>query len=350
MSAKTILDLRWMPMFGDWEQNDKREIVFHGREIPNSAQRNVMTSEGVNGEILDRIVTYGQVVFNERFTEGKIRFRLEFHSPDHRSNMALVLQTNIASNNILMFGLMGGFIDRENETGFLYALRRYGPAVGAAADRSGANVAGPVLSDLFKGGEGKNLRGSTPYDIEIIVKGATISALVNSVEVMRHILDQPSLSGEQIGLFGGSRGDVIISELQIEPETPTAFVIMQFNTHEYESLYNEVISPMCISLGLQPYRGDSTYLPGLIIEDIKKQIEEAKVIIAEVTPNNANVYFEVGYADALKKPIILIADRKEGLKPFDVSAYRTIFYDNSIGGKRKVENDLRSYLNSILGK
>jgi hypothetical protein len=89
-------------------------------------------------------------------------------------------------------------------------------------------------------------------------------------------------------------------------------------------------------------------MPGLVVEDIKKQILESRVVIAEITPQNPNVYYEVGYADALNKPIILISDRKEGMKPFDVRAYRTIFYENSIGGKNKIESDLRAYIQSIM--
>jgi hypothetical protein len=98
----------------------------------------------------------------------------------------------------------------------------------------------------------------------------------------------------------------------------------------------------------EAYRADSTYMPGLVIEDIKRQIAECRVVIAEIAPGNPNVYYEFGYADALNKPLILIADRKEGLKPFDVRAYRTIFYENSIGGKNAVEKDLRLYLQGIL--
>ena len=87
-----------------------------------------------------------------------------------------------------------------------------------------------------------------------------------------------------------------------------------------------------------------------MIEDIKRQIAESRVVIAEITPSNPNVYYEVGYADALNKPLILIADREEGLKPFDVRAYRTIFYENSIGGKNRIENDLRAYLKGIMDR
>jgi hypothetical protein len=123
---------------------------------------------------------------------------------------------------------------------------------------------------------------------------------------------------------------------------------MQFDTPEYEALFRDVIEPVCSAEGLHAIRADSTYLPGLIIADLKKQIAESRLVIAEITPMNANVYYEVGYADALNKPLILIADRKDGTKPFDVQAYRTIFYENSIGGKKKVEADLKAHLQGIM--
>ncbi len=56
-----------------------------------------------------------------------------------------------------------------------------------------------------------------------------------------------------------------------------------------------------------------------------------------------------GYAHALKKPTILVADRDKLAKlPFDVSPFRTLFYQNSIGGKKKVEEGLRKYLEAIV--
>jgi nucleoside 2-deoxyribosyltransferase len=102
-------------------------------------------------------------------------------------------------------------------------------------------------------------------------------------------------------------------------------------------------------MGLQAHRADETYSPGLIIADIVKQISESKIVIAEITEANPNVYYEVGYSHAINKPTILIADK--GIKlPFDVSAFRTLFYENSIGGKNKIEKGLREFLRNILAQ
>src|SRR5262250_1329054 len=48
--------------------------------------------------------------------------------------------------------------------------------------------------------------------------------------------------------------------------------------------------------------------PASIIEDIIRGIETAQIVIAEITPTNENVFYEVGYAHALKKPTILLVD------------------------------------------
>ena len=72
--------------------------------------------------------------------------------------------------------------------------------------------------------------------------------------------------------------------------------------------------------------------------------------MAEISTQNPNVFYELGYAHALRKPAILLVRRQEGQKmPFDVSGYRAIFYDDSIGGKKAVERTLEQHLKAVLG-
>ncbi len=86
--------------------------------------------------------------------------------------------------------------------------------------------------------------------------------------------------------------------------------------------------------------------PGIIFEDIKRQIAEAKIVIAEITAPNQNVFYELGYAHALNKPTILLAQRHKEL-PFDIRSYRVTFYDDSIGGKPLLERNLKKHLEGI---
>jgi hypothetical protein len=122
---------------------------------------------------------------------------------------------------------------------------------------------------------------------------------------------------------------------------------MQFST-PYNELYEEVVKPVCGEFHIESVRADESYGPGLIIADILQKIDEAKIVIAEITPPNPNVYYEVGYSHARGKPTILIADRALEKLPFDLSPFRTLFYENSIDGKRRVEEGLRRHIRAIL--
>jgi hypothetical protein len=82
-------------------------------------------------------------------------------------------------------------------------------------------------------------------------------------------------------------------------------------------------------------------------QDIVRGIQEARVVIAEITPANKNVFCEVGYAHALKVPTILLAVKGTEL-PFDIRGYRCILYENTIAGKRVVEEELGRHLDAIL--
>jgi hypothetical protein len=125
----------------------------------------------------------------------------------------------------------------------------------------------------------------------------------------------------------------------------TAFVVMQFG-EPYDALYERVIGPVCLEQGLEPVRADDIFGPGVIVDDITDGIREAAVVIAEVSPANANVYYELGFAHAIGKPSVLLAAKDRPL-PFDIRGHRCIFYEDTIGGKAAVEASLRRHLSAI---
>jgi len=124
---------------------------------------------------------------------------------------------------------------------------------------------------------------------------------------------------------------------------------MQF-TEEFDVLYTEVIRPVCEAHGYKVIRGDDFYTNGPIMDDVTRSIRSAALIIADVTPDNANVFYEVGFAHAINKPTILLSDKKRMRLPFDISGFRTLFYDNTIGGKTVVEARLRQHLDALRPK
>ena len=115
----------------------------------------------------------------------------------------------------------------------------------------------------------------------------------------------------------------------------------------YDALYRDVVQPVSKKAGFYAVRADDIFRPGVILQDIIQGIVGSDVILAEITPVNANVFYELGYAHALNKPTILLANRETEELPFDISGYRVIFYDDSIRGKGDIEATLRKHLESV---
>src|SRR5262249_5968831 len=157
---------------------------------------------------------------------------------------------------------------------------------------------------------------------------------VDGVRVLEHVMPSP-LPGNQLGLFTMSDSAVRFQDYEVQRRAPTAFVAMQFG-EPYDALYRRVIRPKAEAMGFEIEQIDEVKQPGIIFQDIQERIQDATVVIAEITAPNQNVFYEVGYAHALNKPTILLAQRGKEL-PFDIRSYRVIFYDDTIGGKPLVE-------------
>jgi hypothetical protein len=206
--------------------------------------------------------------------------------------------------------------------------------------------AGPIgWRALRAEGLNDNLRADTPYSVAVYVEGQRISMEVDGIAVLSADLPAP-LVGPQVGAIGWAKGPVRFTNVRANPELPSAFVVMEYG-EPYDTLYRQVIHPVGTQKGFAVNRADDVFKPGVILQDITEGLIRAAVIIAEITAENANVFYEVGYAHALGQPTIFLAERGRDL-PFDVSGHRCIFYDNTIGGKQEVEASLRKHLDHIL--
>ena len=67
-------------------------------------------------------------------------------------------------------------------------------------------------------------------------------------------------------------------------------------------------------------RVDEQEYDGLVIDRIYNQIQCADYLVADMTGLNANVFYEVGYAHALQKKVILLAQSHADI-PFDLNQY-----------------------------
>jgi len=88
------------------------------------------------------------------------------------------------------------------------------------------------------------------------------------------------------------------------------------------SLWTLGISRACQELGWRCVRADMIHTPGFVVGQLYQSITAADVIIGEMTDRNPNVFYEVGFAHALGKPTILLAETSDDLKAFDTQGLR----------------------------
>lgn len=134
-----------------------------------------------------------------------------------------------------------------------------------------------------------------------------------------------------------------------EPKKEVCFVIMPFGGW-LDDYYLSVYCPAIIAAGLEPHRADDLFRPSTIVNDIWAYTKRAKVLLADLTGKNPNVFYELGLAHALAKPAILIAESMDDI-PFDLRALRIILYDKNAPDwgrilKEKIETSMKEVLAS----
>jgi hypothetical protein len=270
---------------------------------------------------------YGLTLSNLSMRDGRISVKISFDDlhPGGNSAAGIVLGFK-AETAPYVVPQLGGY-------GYAYAIAESVPGSGWL----GVAMAGSV----------RNLESKRLYGLEVLQRGQQITMAVDDVKVFEHTLAWPP-PGNQVGLFAWGTAKVRFSDFGSGATKPRAFIAMQFGA-PFDTLYREVIRDMAKRLGFEVVRLDEIGGPGIIFEDLKREIEQAKVLIAEITAPNQNVFYEVGYAHALNKPTILLAQRGKEL-PFDIRSYRVIFYEDTIGGKLAVERALEQHLKAVLNE
>ncbi len=106
----------------------------------------------------------------------------------------------------------------------------------------------------------------------------------------------------------------------------SCFVMQPFGGHlggYFESLFKPAIE----QAGLRAVRADDDiFATGKIMDQVWRGIQEAAVLVAELTSKNPNVFYELGLAHALEKPVVLVSSNQEDV-PFDLRHIRVILYE-----------------------
>ena len=94
----------------------------------------------------------------------------------------------------------------------------------------------------------------------------------------------------------------------------------------FDKYYQDIYVPAIREAGFEPVRADELFSSGSVVEQIWEQIKKARLLLADLTERNANVFYELGLAHAAKKPVVFTAPKVEDV-PFDLRHLRVIIYD-----------------------
>jgi len=137
-------------------------------------------------------------------------------------------------------------------------------------------------------------------------------------------LQTPSSSGEASGEESLSIPSP--SHLPRSEAGNICFVVHPFKP-PFGSYYESVYRPAIKKAGLSAVRADADFFgAGDIIEQIWRGIQEARVVVSELTGRNPNVFYELGIAHAMCKPIVLVSSSEDDI-PFDLRHMRVLYYD-----------------------
>ncbi|MEQ8675846.1 MAG: DUF4062 domain-containing protein [Aggregatilineales bacterium] len=124
------------------------------------------------------------------------------------------------------------------------------------------------------------------------------------------------------------------------------FMIMPFR-EKFMAVYGDHIKPTMERGGLKIIRGDDFFSENAIVDEIWAAIYHSKIVVAECTDRNPNVYYELGIAHAIGKPSILIVQDIEDI-PFDLRHLRIIVYQPTPESLKDLEIQLEKACQGLL--
>jgi hypothetical protein len=124
---------------------------------------------------------------------------------------------------------------------------------------------------------------------------------------------------------------------------PRVFVLMPFAT-EYDDVY-DAIKAAATAAGADARRVDEQIHDSLILERIYGQIRLADLIVADMTGRSPNVFYEVGYAHAIERRVVLVAKSASDI-PFNLSQYPHIIYG---GDAALLQSELQARIEHYFG-
>ncbi|HAS82203.1 MAG TPA: hypothetical protein DCS43_05890 [Verrucomicrobia bacterium] len=244
-------------------------------------------------------------------------------------------------------GIKYGFLERPESgkikpTDLARQILRPKNAESALEGYRTAVLQAPDISEVYKHYRGENLPDDVFFKNTI---ADSFSIPEDSFEDFKQVFVESLQTAQLVNDHTGKLRVLDVSEESSSPEdkderikrmgakvtvhsTDTCFVMQPFAA-PLGGYYDKIYKPAIEKAGLQAVRADAEiFATGKIMDQVWRGINSAKVLVAELTSRNPNVFYELGLAHALKKPVVLISSNENDV-PFDLHHIRVIYYEMS---------------------
>ncbi len=131
------------------------------------------------------------------------------------------------------------------------------------------------------------------------------------------------------------------------------FVIQPFDAGKFDKRFEDIYKPAIESAGLEAYRVDKDPGVSVPIDAIESGIKAASICLADITADNPNVWYELGFAFASGRPVVMVcSEERTGKKyPFDIQ-HRTIipYHADSPSDFELLKHKLTARLKALIEK
>lgn len=262
-----------------------------------------------------------------------------------------------------------GFLDRP-ETGKIQPSERARPILRPKTEEDEiqavreAILQAPAVSDVYKHYRGENLPDDTFFRNTVVDTYGVPSEKVDDFKkifvgdlergglIEKHgdklrVLDITDDVAIDAGVERSSRIKQLGKAAKVDA-SDSCFVVQPFAA-PLGDYYEKIYKPAIEKAGIKAVRADADIFgTGKIMDQVWRGIQNAKVLVAELTTRNPNVFYELGLAHALPKPVVLVSSNEADV-PFDLHHIRVIYYDVSdpFWGNKLIEKVAENILSAL---
>jgi len=175
--------------------------------------------------------------------------------------------------------------------------------------------------------------GAVDGERTLVFKALEEQGLISVGPSFNYITAPPPVNNHQSGHYVtiSPQGYMRVEELRsgVPSRARTAFLVCRF-IDDLDTLYNRVYKPVgdLDDVRCPIFRVKDIHHVDKIDDRIVHEINEATIVVVDLTEQNFNVAFEAGYALALKKPVVwTMRGPLPQRLPFDIQSHNILAYE-----------------------